>query len=407
MSKFDHNFSMTTDDAILYVQEKLPQFFGDQELTCREIGDGNINYIYRVAAADGSKSLIVKHAEDTTRSTGSKASTDRNRIEAEILKIEWDLAPEHVPEIYLYDPVMCCVIMQDIGDHENLRYALLERKTYPTLADDIASFMAQTLVRTSDLILTPEEKKASTGRFLNPAMCNITERLVLSDPFRDPEGSNRLFPGNEDFVQKEIYDDEALCLEGGKLKYIFQTKAQSLIHGDLHSGSIFVKPGSTMVLDPEFAYYGPAGYDVGNVMAHFVFAWANTQITEHDPAVKQSYQAWLEDCLCRTLDGFARRCEEILLADCKDPMFQGPDFIHWFVRDILKDTAGFAGTELLRRVVGCAKFNFIEDIADPEERIRTERLSIRVAKALILGRETGFFRGADYVTALRAAAEEI
>lgn len=407
MSKFDHNFSMTTDDAICYVREKLPHFFDSQELTCREIGDGNINYIYRVASADGSKSLIIKHAEETTRSTGSKTSTDRNRIEAEILEIQRSLSPAHVPEIYLYDPVMCCVVMQDIGDHENLRYALLERKTYPTLADDIASFMAETLARTSDLILTPEEKKARTGRFLNPAMCDITERLVLSDPFRDPNGHNRIFPGNEAFVQAEIYDDEALCLEGAKLKYLFQTKAQSLIHGDLHSGSIFVKPGSTMVLDPEFAYYGPAGYDVGNVMAHFVFAWANTHVTEHDPATKQSYQVWLEECLCRTLDGFSRRCEEILLEDCKDPMFQSPDLIRWFVRDILKDTAGFAGTELLRRVVGTAKFNFIEAITDPDERIRTERLSILAGKALILGRETGFFRGQDYVAVLRSAAEEI
>ena len=210
MAKFDHNFSMTPEETIEYVREKLPDFFGPETLTCKEIGDGNINYVYRVASEDGKKSLIVKHAETVVRSSGQQTSTDRNRIEAEILGIQRELSPAHVPEIYLYDPVMCCVVMQDIGDHENLRYALIAHKTYPTLGQDLADFMAQTLIRTTDLVLTPDQKKRYTGQFINPAMCAISERLVLTDPYRNPAGRNRIFPGNEEFVRRELYGDEAL-----------------------------------------------------------------------------------------------------------------------------------------------------------------------------------------------------
>lgn len=405
MSRFDHNFSMNTQDTMDYIREKLPDFFGNAELTCKEIGDGNINYVFRVADKTG-KSLIVKHAEETTRSTGQETSTDRNRIEVEILKIQRELAPRNVPEIYLYDPAMCCIVMEDIGDHENLRYALLEHKTFPTLAEDMAEFMAQTLIRTSDLILSADAKKAYTGQFINPAMCDITERLVLTDPYKNPQGRNRIYPGNEEFVRAELYQDEKLHVEIGKLKNMFQAKAQSLLHGDLHSGSVFAKEGSTMVLDPEFAYYGPAGYDVGNLIGHFLFAWAHAEIAETDPQKRQAFQRWMEDTAEKTIALFVEKAQAIMEKDCCDPVFSSPGFGDWYVEDILSDAAGYAGTEIIRRVVGSAKFNFVESITQPEQRIRMERLCIRAAKRFILERERGFRCGGDYIAVLKAAAKE-
>ena len=373
MSRFDHNFSMTCPDVIEYVREKLPGFFGDAELHCEEIGDGNINYVFRVRSEDG-KSLIVKHAESTVRSSGNQTSTDRNRIEAEILQIERNLSETHVPKIYLYDPVMCCVVMQDIGDHENLRYALLEHKTFPTLAEDMAAFMAQTLLCTSDLVLSSAQKKAYVGQFINPSMCEITERLVLTDPYKNPGNRNRIWPGNENFVQQMLYDDTKLHLEIAKLKLMFQSKAQSLIHGDLHSGSVFVKKGSTMVLDPEFAFYGPAGYDVGNLIG-------------------------------RTLALFAQQARQIIQDQGRDPVFSTPGFAQWYVDDILRDTAGYAGTEIIRRVVGSAKFNFVESITEPHQRLCMERICIRAAKAFILLRDTKLREGCDYIQIMKNAVE--
>jgi len=405
MSRFDHNFSMNTEDTIAYVREKLPGFFGEEPLTCKEIGDGNINYVFRVSAEGSGKSLIVKHAETTSRSTGQETSTDRNRIEAQILQIERGLSQDHVPEIYLYDPVMCCVVMEDIGGHENLRYALLDHKTFPTLAEDMADFMAQTLIRTSDLIMPGDVKKAYTKQFINPAMCEITERLVLTDPYKNPRGKNRIFPGNEAFVQEALYEDEALHLEVAKLKNIFQSKAQCLIHGDLHSGSVFAKAGSTMVLDPEFAFYGPAGYDVGNLIAHYVFAWAHAEITEEDEGKRKAFQDWMEQTIDKTVALFAEEAVKILKENCTDPVFATPGFAQWYVDDILRDTAGFAGTEIIRRVVGAAKFNYVESITEPDKRIRMERICIRAAKAFIMDRETRFRQGSGYIEALKDAVK--
>ena len=40
-------------------------------------------------------------------------------------------------------------------------------------------------------------------------------------------------------------------LEVAKLKFDFMTHAQALIHGDLHTGSIFIKEDSTKVIDAD------------------------------------------------------------------------------------------------------------------------------------------------------------
>ena len=50
--------------------------------------------------------------------------------------------------------------------------------------------------------------------------------------------------------------DELLKLSIYRLKSLFLSSTQSLLHGDLHTGSVMAKEGSTVVIDPEFAFYG-------------------------------------------------------------------------------------------------------------------------------------------------------
>ena len=290
MEKYAEHFRLSERDVEEYIRTKLPDYFGEGPLEISEIGDGNINYVFRAKDKTG-KSIIIKQADKFVRSTGHSADTDRNRIEAQILQLEYKLSPNHIPVIYLYDPVMCCVVMQDVGDHKNLRYALMNHETYPTLAKDMGQFLADTLISTSDLCLEAQEKKELVKNYINPSMCDISERLVFSEPYTNARGSNQPFAPNKDWLERELYRDPALKLAAAKLKTRFMDNAQALIHGDLHSGSIFVKKGSTMVLDPEFAFFGPAGYDIGNVIAHFAIAWAAAEASMGASEEKMCYLA--------------------------------------------------------------------------------------------------------------------
>jgi len=105
-----------------YVREKLDYFPESDQLACKEIGDGNLNYVFRVVSIDSGRSIIVKQAGNTARiSDDFVLSTDRNRIESEILVWEGQLAPGYVPEVYKYDEVMNCCVMDDLSDHVIIR----------------------------------------------------------------------------------------------------------------------------------------------------------------------------------------------------------------------------------------------------------------------------------------------
>ena len=275
MSRFDTYFLMKTPDVLDYVKEKgyMP---ADAELTAKEIGDGNLNYVFRVVDEKTGKSVIVKQAGVSLRiSAEMKVSTDRNRIESEILQIQWKYAPGLVPQIFGYDTVMSACVMEDLSDHALMRYALMRHETFPRFAEDIATYMVNTLLKTTDVAMEHKAKKDMVKRFINPELCEITEDLVLTEPYNDCNHRNLIFEKNADFVKRELYDDVKLHLEIAKIKFDFMNNAQALIHGDLHTGSIFVKQDSTRVFDPEFAFYGPMGYDIGNVVANLIFAYDN------------------------------------------------------------------------------------------------------------------------------------
>jgi len=60
MSKYDSYFLMKAEEVPDYVQEKLSYFDKDASLECKEIGDGNLNYVFRVKDLASGKSIIVK-----------------------------------------------------------------------------------------------------------------------------------------------------------------------------------------------------------------------------------------------------------------------------------------------------------------------------------------------------------
>ncbi len=400
MGKFDKYFLMGIDDILEYTLEKLPDIGWDKAtMRAKEIGDGNLNYVFRVWDEKG-HSVIIKHAGVSLRiSEDMKVSTDRNRIESEILQLNDKYAPGMVPKIFFYDTVMSACGMEDLSDYQLMRYALMEHKIFPRFADDISTFMVNTLLMTSDVVMEHQEKKNLVKSFISPELCKITEDLVLMEPYNDINHENNVFPPNADFVKRELYEDEALHLEVSKLKFKFMTDAQALMHGDLHTGSIFVKPDSTKVFDPEFATYAPMGYDIGNVVANLIFAYDNG-LAAGDTA----FCDWCLKAIEETMDLFIAKFNKKFDEAVTEPMAKVPGFKQWYLEGILNDTAGYAGTELHRRTVGMANVKDVTTIADESKRAWVERLNILCGKDYIMN-QAKFRTGADFVAAVKRAQE--
>lgn len=400
MTDFNSYFLMNADEVIQYVKSKTGFFDGSNNLKCAEIGDGNLNYVFRVIDEESGKSVIVKQAGDTARiSDEFKLSTNRIRIESNVLKLEGELAPGLVPEVYLFDNVMNCCVMEDLSDHTILRTALMEERIFPKLADDLTTFMVNTLLLTSDVVMEHKDKKALVQDYINPELCEISEDLVYSEPFTDHNNRNDLFPANKEWIEQNIYGDDALRFEAAKLKFAFMTNAQALVHGDLHSGSVFVKEDSTKVIDPEFAFYGPMGYDVGNVVANLMFAWSRAYVTKAD----EKYLSWLEETISDAVDLFAEKFLASWKRNVTEIMAKEPGFDRWYLDTVLKDTASVTGMEMVRRIAGLAKVKDLTTISDEQQRVKAERLCLTAAKQFILN-SANYKTGDDFLRVLKDSA---
>ena len=279
MSDYSSFFLMKPEDVKRYAVEVLHFFQPDEETDCIEIGDGNINYVFQVRSCKDGRSVIVKQADKLLRSSGRPLDLYRNKIEAETLKLESSLAPNFIPQVYHYDETMAALSMEDISAYKNLRKELAADRVYDHLSENLATFLAESMLPTTDLVMDRQEKKKQVKFFTNPELCDITEDLVLTEPYcaepMNPRNKNIVTPGHEEFVREFLYEDEALHAEVAALRNGFMNNAQALIHGDLHSGSIFANEQGIKIIDPEFAFYGPMGYDIGNVIGNLFFAWAN------------------------------------------------------------------------------------------------------------------------------------
>lgn len=405
MAKFETYFLMNDEDVKEYAKEKLDIFAKDAELTSKEIGDGNLNYVFRVKEEKTGKSVIIKQAGGEARiSSDIKLSTDRTRIEADILKKQGELAPGLVPEVYLYDPIMCSCAMEDLHNYTIMRTALMNHKKFPHFADQISTFMVNTLLGTTDVCMEHKAKKEQVKNYINPELCEISEDLVYTEPFNDLAKRNNVFEPIADFVKKELYEDTKLHLEAAKCKFEFMNNAQSLIHGDLHTGSIFINDESTKVFDPEFAFYGPMGYDIGNVVANMFFAWNNGKATIEDQTENDDFTSWIEESVETMIDMFITKYNAYYDEHVVDHMAKTPGFKQWYLDTILRDTAAVAGFELIRRIVGLANVKDITSIADTDKRIKAEKICILTAKDFILNRES-FRTGKDFVNALKKASD--
>ena len=400
------HYLLDTETVKAYLVEQLKLFSADEPLDAEEIGDGNINYVFRVRSRIGGKSIIVKQADRLLRSSGRPLDITRSKREAEALRIYADLTPQFIPQIYAYDDTMSAICMEDISYCGNLRKELMAGHSLPAnFAENAASFLADAVFATSDLFLSPEEKKKRVSAFINPELCAISETLVFSEPYCNGKNRNRITPGNESFIQKMLYNDEALKAEVASLREIFMNKAEALIHGDLHTGSIFI--GNTIgvpidtnatpdrntmsepcmkIIDPEFAFYGPIGYDLGNIIANLYCAWMYAAFTRKKFSAADAFDNFIER-IAATIEALPQLFTAKALERCKTVPLSDPLYNERYIRrrlaEILADAYGFAGTEIIRRAAGDTKTAEFDAMGQDTRRITMERIIIKTACRLI------------------------
>ena len=381
--KYQEHFLLDCDEVISYVKEKN-LFLENDDLTVKEIGDGNINYIFKVENKIDGKSIVLKQADKLLRSSGRPLDLTRSKIEANILRIENDLAPHFVPEIYFYDEIMCVLAMEDISEYKNLRTELIAGKIFLNFADNISEFLSRTLLLTTDLFMDKFEKKKNVKEFINPELCDISECLVFTEPYDNNKNRNIITTGNEEFVENMLYKNEDLHFAILKLREKFMNYSQSLIHGDLHSGSIFINEKGIKIIDPEFSFYGPMAYDIGNVIGNLYFPLYRAKFFMEDSKKKEEFINWLEKCILDIPILFSKKCKLLWEKYSDDKLLKNRKFRDYYIENIVKDSLAYAGTEIIRRTVGDAKVLELTNLETSEKKLELEKELISKAISMIM-----------------------
>ena len=378
---------------------KLRAVLGDGNLTAEEVGDGNLNLVFIIRSVEEpSRTAIVKQALPYLRVAGDSwpLTRERMRYEANALLLYNELTPGLAPQVYDYDEEMSLVGMEFLGDHEVMRKPLVARRRFPRFTDQISTFLANILFKTSDLYLTGVEKKKLQADFINPHLNKIQEDFVFTNPYMQSPENNwnpELTPEVE-----AVRRNAPLKLAIAELKEKYMMNAQALIHSDLHTGSIMVNGRDTRVIDPEFSFVGPMGYDVGALLSNLVLNFGAHYAHTPDPQEREAYQAYLMLTMREIWRQFAAKFEALWVTHNHGELVPTP---YWAFEDgdaaftryrqgymqrLLQDTAGLGACESLRRMMGIVSVWDITSIQDNRQRAVAERFVTRVSARWILER---------------------
>ncbi|HVR66093.1 MAG TPA: S-methyl-5-thioribose kinase [Verrucomicrobiae bacterium] len=374
-----------------------------------EVGDGNLNLVFIVRGPAGG--VCVKQALPYVRLVGESWPMPLKRayFEHQCLTEHGRQVGRLLPEIYHYEPPLYAIVMELLQPHIIMRRGMIQGIRYPRFAADIASYMAKSLYFTSDLALPAGDKKRKMAVFCdNTELCKITEDLIFTDPYMIHE-RNRWTKPQLDGIAAEFRGDSDLKLAISRLKLKFLSSAEALIHGDLHTGSIMITESDTRIIDPEFAFFGPMGFDVGAVLGNLLMSY----FSQDGYATTESPRADYQDWVLATTEEVWTRFREQFLALWRDnaagdayPQALFADTAsearleaerQAYMDRLFADTVGFAAAKTVRRILGLAHNIDFEWIKDADSRALCETRALRLARDMMVHTER--YRDIGAVTA--------
>lgn len=368
------NYAFLNEEEIVNYVKKHELFKEHESVSVQEISDGKINHVYRLVGEN--HTLIYKQAVPYARTEGElmPLTLDRVRVEARVLQAYHKILPGSVPVVLLLDEGMAIVVTEDMAPMEVGRTALINGRETSVFAEDIGVFSAKTTFYTSDFYLNSTVKKEMNASLMNPGMRQLTEELVFDRPYRVDESNFY-----EDGMKNDVLflsRDQKLRLEVAKLKHKFMTKADALIHGDLHSGAIFMGEDRTVVFDTEFACFGPFGYDLGNFIANlYLNGFGSPEFLTK--RYNQSLETWY---------AFSDTFTKLWRNESADSYTQVDGYLTHVLQEIFSDMLGYAGCELIRRSIGLAQIDDLNLEKDEQKRMFRRKRAMELGKYLIVER---------------------
>ena len=361
-----------------------------------EVGDGNLNLVYTVSSNSGN--IIVKQALPYVRLVGDSwpLPLSRSFYEHEVLVRQAKRDPGSVPEIYYFNKTQAIIAMEMLLPHIILRKKLIAGEYIGGLAQRLGEFCARTAFRGSDLSLKTADKKSDTAIFQgNLELMGITESLVFTDPYFEAEMNHHT--DGLDPIVKILRSDVKMKSKAQKMLMKFTSNTETLCHGDLHSGSVMCTDNETKVIDPEFGFYGPMGFDIGMLISNYLMAYFS-QPSHRESNALSDYQTWILEVIEGTYEAFQREFKNLWGSERTGILFPRSLFedqgdsselaLNDMLQHIWQDAVAICGIEMHRRILSLAHNADFEEVIDIKKRSQLEARNLMMGRELILNNKT-------------------
>ncbi len=331
---------MKVEDIARYValQSVLQDVLKHEHYDVCEIGGGNLNFIFRVKSTSG-HSLIIKHAPPYLRMLGEAFALPQERICAEMRTMRYfeRIAPSYVPRIYLCDEERFCFAMEDLRDFRLMQ----NRHDVPLhIYEKLGDFLALLFLNTPP---HPFE-----GYYENAALKRISEEYIFRFPHIPDHPALVSVPYFTPSPKSKRFDATIAWLSTR-----FLDAKEHLLHGDLHTGSVMTNGDDLKIIDAEFAFFGPLGFDAGVLIAHILFdeihAYFSDQALHYEERIRALFR------------GFEARTHTAVALT------------------LLRESIGFCGAELYRRLLVPAKAKPLEALPNASQKAKAYALSEALA----------------------------
>ena len=219
----------TLQDYLCSRHAEIGIFEPDTEFRVEEIGDGNLNTVYRVSdTARPESSIVLKYAPPYIKVLGPDypLSTKRLTYESRALDVYNRLVSGTSPARYNFDAEAAVIAMEDLRNARVLRADLIAGTVDIAIAEQIGRFMgivhSQTYVDNVDRETAQHYKR----QFANTTMQSITADYVFTFPYTEHE-TNFWTPGLASDVQ-QLKTDTDFLRQAAHLKQIFLTAQQGV-----------------------------------------------------------------------------------------------------------------------------------------------------------------------------------
>lgn len=330
-------FFLDTDDPpALEAYAKSKGWLSPEEslASVERAGEGNMNLTLRLRTHE--RTLIVKQARPWVEKYPQiEAPAERGQVEAlfyEVIATRPALR-SRMPRLLGSDTDSGILVLEDLGTDKDFTrlYAGDPTSRQPEslsseTLDELIDYLAD-LHRPFPLDTLNEDAQR---RLANRNMRALNHEHIFDLPTRRDNGLELdQFTEGLRVAAETISGDRELVARVEALGATYLADGPSLLHGDFFPGSWLDTGGGVRIIDPEFCFLGPPSFDLGVFMAHLRF--------------------------CRMPDRAATLCERYLdRGGSEDP-------------NLVREAAGFAGIELIRRLIGVAQLPMVRDLAEKKD----------------------------------------